>query len=269
MRNAAPAWTCLLYHNVVPNKPELSGGPDWFSVSARAFDQQLDRIIQRDFLGCSIAEAMRRDGKPRIAITFDDGDAGQYQRAFPALAEREMTATFFIVTEWVGQPGYVSWDELRTMKDAGMSIQSHTCTHPLLTELPPERVAEELIRSKERLDRELGQDTDMIALPGGFFPRGSYRALAREAGYRVVATSNWGRNLYRSNPTGGASLVRRCTIKGAPGMDWFDRVLDGDPWVAARYILKEKVLEGFKTVLGPSRYLRWRARFLDRVGQVG
>ena len=265
--NRVTEWICLEYHNVVPTTPALSGSPDYFSVSTAAFNQQLDRIRQRGLLGCSIAAAMRSDGRPRLAISFDDGDAGQYERAFPALVARGMTATFFIVTGWVGRPAYVTWNQLREMRDAGMSIQSHTHTHAPLTELSPERVAEELRRSREEIDRELDQQTDTIAFPGGFFPSGAYREQVRDAGYRVMATSNWGRN-GGHEPADGVFVVRRCTVHGAPSLEWFDRVVDRDRWLAWRHGAKEMLLNGFKAALGPGRYVRWRSRFLDGVGKV-
>jgi len=48
---------------------------------------------------------------------------------------------------------------LREVADLGISVQSHTRTHPFLSELGSAALREELLRSKERLDRELRQET--------------------------------------------------------------------------------------------------------------
>src|SRR5688572_6152682 len=103
-----PPWVCLIYHDVTPDAP-TSDASAYFSVSARSFARQLELIQSLNLRGCSIADAMERPHNA-VAISFDDGDLGQAVRAFPALAARSMTATFFVTTSWVGTSGYASWD---------------------------------------------------------------------------------------------------------------------------------------------------------------
>ncbi len=254
-------WVCLLYHDVSESRPGLSGGKQHFSVSLRAFESELELIRSQQLGGYSIADVLRRH-EAKVAISFDDGDLGQYTRAFPALARRGMTATFFITTSWVGTTGYASWPQLREMKAAGMSIQSHTHTHPFLSELPAERLREELRRSKQALDDALGQDTDTLAFPGGDSPARALRPLLAEVGYRVIATSRWGINHW-ADTGAAASWVRRCTVRDDPDAAWFERVIRGDPLVGGTRIVRESLLHRLRVTLGPTRYARWRSRFFS------
>jgi peptidoglycan/xylan/chitin deacetylase (PgdA/CDA1 family) len=227
------------------------------------FAGQLDLLRRSGFEACSLAQAMTHPGR-RVAITFDDGVRSDYEHAFPALAERQMAATFFVVTDRVGSPGCVTWPELREMHAAGMAIQSHTRTHPFLSELGRAALRDELERAKATLDDALGQDTDQLALPGGDAPRRRFRGMIAEAGYRTVATSRWGHN----GPDQGRMprLIRRCTVSPEADEKYFRRLLAGDRIIGIRRRARETVLARVRAALGPSRYTAWRRRFLDAAG---
>lgn len=262
------AWVCLLYHDVLDELPPLNGGPEWFAVSTRAFGEQLDVVRSAGYHGCSLAEALSdRTGRKRVAFSFDDGTAGHYWRAFRALVARDMTATFFITTAWVGRAGHVTWEQLREMKVAGMSIQSHTHTHPILSELGARELKDELERSKGELDAALEQDTDTIALPQGDRPRSRLRYLFAETGYRVIATSHWGVNRATRLEDGEPLRIHRCTVKGEPPLSYYRRVLAGDRRVGLRRWARERSLGGIRALLGTSRYLTVRRHVLDVIGR--
>ena len=172
-----------------------------------------------------------------------------------------MTATFYVTTDWVGTPGFVTWDHLWEMKAAGMSIQSHTCTHPFLSEQSAGNLLVELQESKRMIDRELDQDTSEIAFPGGDAPARGLRYVIGVAGYRVSVGTRWGNN--RDGRMSG--FIRRCTVRGELDADWANRVVSGDPWLAASWLMKEATLRRLRSTLGASRYARWRRKFLDVV----
>ena len=51
----------------------------------------------------------------------------------PLLEARGMRAVVFVVTNDIGQPDYLTWDELRDMSRRGIEIGSHTANHQPLT----------------------------------------------------------------------------------------------------------------------------------------
>jgi len=251
-------WVCLMYHEVLEGEPSPGAG-GYFAVSRATFARHLDLIRAAGLSGCTLTQAIDGAAGARVAITCDDGTAGHALHALPELAARGMAATFFVVTGWVGRPGYATWEQLRAMRGAGMEIGSHTRTHPFLSEVPAEELERELRGSREEIDAALGQHTVALALPGGDAPRRAVRPLLAGAGYTVIATSRWGTNASGRPET--PVWIRRSTVP-APVGD-FQRVLAGDPGLAVRRRTRESVLGAIRGMLGPSRYARWRRRFLD------
>jgi len=231
------------------------------------FERMLDVIRDEGYVGCALADALRSPSPRRVAITFDDGTWGQFAYAAPALRARGMTATIYVTTDWVGRPGYMSWDDLRQIADQGISIQSHTRSHPFLSELDATRLRAELEESKAALDRELRQDTSEIALPGGDAPGRSLRHLIGDAGYRVVATSRWGMNQGVDSSDRSPRWIRRCTVRGDITREMACRFIAGDRWLALARRPREAALGGIRSGLGPTRYARWRRRLLDFVSR--
>lgn len=252
------AWTCLMYHDVLCSGRDESAHLPAFGVHSGTFRQHLGWLADSGLRGCTVGEAMAAGG-PRVAVTLDDGTCDHFENAFPILRDFGMSATFYVVVGAVGRPGYASWDQLRAMRDGGMSIQSHSMTHPFLSELSPDQLWHELAESRRELNERLGQDTTEIALPGGDADRRVFH-LIRDAGYRVVATSRWGRN--RAASHADVVRVRRCTIRGQPSRAWFTNLVNGHPLLYARQRSREVVLGGLRRALGPSRYARLRRRAL-------
>jgi len=250
-----------MYHDVSQAPVGVTGGSAYFSVSEAGFARQLSVLQEAGLRGCSLADALRDDASHGVAITFDDGDLGQATRAFPALAARGMTATFFVTTSWVGKPGYAAWSQLSEMRAAGMAIESHTHTHPFLSELTGDALRDELRRSRDLLNERLGQETSMLALPGGDAPRRELRDMIIEEGYAVVATSRWGVN--RAATAGRPLYVRRCTIRGEPSDASFLAIARGDRWLTFKKRTRERILATLRSSVGPTRYTRWRRAVLN------
>lgn len=256
-------WVCLMYHDILPEVGRRGGGPERFTATTSSFEAMLDTIAAEGYRGCTLTEALERPEERRVAITFDDGNIGQFEHGARLLKEREMTATFFVTTDWVGQPGFVSWDGLRAWKGAGMSIQSHTKSHPHLSTVTRARLSDELVASKAVLDEELEQNTTVLALPGGDRPRRAWYPAFEEAGYSVVASSRWGRNAEPSRPGKPRGWIHRCTAPTFTDPVLNRRIVRGDPVLAWKNASREAALNGARSLLGADRYRRWRRRALD------
>ena len=70
-----------------------------------------------------------------VIITFDDGWEDQFGYALPGLEKYHYSATFFVVTNFVGSPGFLSWSQLRRLLAEGMEIGSHSRSHPHLDKI--------------------------------------------------------------------------------------------------------------------------------------
>lgn len=61
----------------------------------------------------------------------------------------------------------VSWDQVREMHQNGIEFGGHTMNHPILTRIPLERAREEIVSSKARVEKELGEETVAFAYTNG------------------------------------------------------------------------------------------------------
>jgi peptidoglycan/xylan/chitin deacetylase (PgdA/CDA1 family) len=81
----------------------------------------------------------------------------------------------------------LSWEMLATMRDAGMTIGSHSKTHAFLTNESRERTNEEISESRRVLRQRLGTDVRCFAYPGGVFNKSVVESVDA-AGYRYAFT---------------------------------------------------------------------------------
>jgi peptidoglycan/xylan/chitin deacetylase (PgdA/CDA1 family) len=125
-----------------------------------------------------------------VALTFDDGYLSHYHIA-KYLYEEGIKATFFVVTHlknFEGKPLLTIYPELlQEMNDMGHEIGSHSCTHPILTELPPWRLEHELVESKNWLEKTLKRPIKGFAYPGGFYNKNVVLAVAKYYEYARLA----------------------------------------------------------------------------------
>ncbi len=128
-----------------------------------------------------------------VAITFDDGYEDNYLEALPIMEKYGMRATVFVIVANVGQPGYLSWDELRDMQTRGMGIGSHTLSHTALPEVTITERQREVIDSKAILEQELGRPVDFLSYPYGKFDQATIGVL-RQANYRGACSGVPGLN---------------------------------------------------------------------------
>ena len=89
----------------------------------------------------------------------------------------------------------LTWDEVRDMHALGMTIGSHTLTHPNLPSAGLAAARHELAASKARLEEEISAPVTMFSYPNGGAERYITRELqqaVRQAGYAAAATSRNG-----------------------------------------------------------------------------
>lgn len=84
-------------------------------------------------------------------------------------------------------PAFMSWDQVREMRDHGFSFGSHTNSHVHLTRVSRDAAREEIRSSKERLEAALGGIVDTFCYPAGRHDP-VLAELVRQAGYRVAVT---------------------------------------------------------------------------------
>ena len=111
-------YNTVVLHRVVRNQTET-----FIDISLDTFRHILSRSMALGKL-VSIDEAIEfsEDSKRSICLTFDDGFSSDYQLVLPELKKLQAAATFFIVTDWLETPGYLTRQQVRDLSDAGMQI---------------------------------------------------------------------------------------------------------------------------------------------------
>lgn len=122
-----------------------------------------------------------------VGITIDDAYKSVFTNAWPRLKKAGYPATLFVATDSIdqGSPAYMTWDEIREVKDGGWTIGSQTASHPHLPEITLERVKLELDRAAQRLDDETGERPTLLAYPYGEYGLDIQRIVA-ERGYAAA-----------------------------------------------------------------------------------
>ncbi|MEK7594184.1 MAG: polysaccharide deacetylase family protein [Patescibacteria group bacterium] len=105
--------------------------------------------------------------EPLISITFDDGWETDYSVAAPLLMKDGIRSTHYIVTGLLGDPAYMSLDQVKALKGSGQQVACHTVTHPDLTKIDATQLNNELEGCRKFfLQEDLG-DTKDFAAPYG------------------------------------------------------------------------------------------------------
>lgn len=192
-----PKIVVLMYHNIVFGRTGGEYNRDLYNFEHDlVFLRNRTQIIGIDELPDIQAGRKKLDTDASI-ITFDDGDLSIYAIVFPLLKKYDIKAAFFVITDFVGTVGYVSWDQLREMSDYRnargeqlFTIGSHSLDHRRFDELSADQIARELSESKTAIETRIGARVRFFALPfGAGADRREIVDTAKKAGYRGIRTS--------------------------------------------------------------------------------
>ena len=87
-----------------------------------------------------------------ISFTFDNGHRSVLTQAYPILEEQGMKGVVYATTSFIGNEGYLSWEELKTLQEQGWEIGSHTLNNPDLTKISQTKVKNQLSSSKNKIE---------------------------------------------------------------------------------------------------------------------
>ncbi len=111
----------LSYHNVAPDGSEPAGDTS-LHLPLRSFLDQVERLTRsHSVVGLDelLEGGATAEDKPLAAITFDDAYRGALELAVPALAERGVPTTIFVVPGLLGARAFW-WDALASPDGAGL-----------------------------------------------------------------------------------------------------------------------------------------------------
>jgi peptidoglycan/xylan/chitin deacetylase (PgdA/CDA1 family) len=252
-----PRIPILMYHSV---REGTEGRHPYYetNTSPRVFAQHMKFLHENGYRALSLDEAVQLlagngSSQKTVVITFDDGFADFYSHAFPILSEHGFTATVFLVTGLLKTQTAcfkgkkcLNLSEVRELHSQGISIGSHTITHPELKLLEQDEVENELSGSKKSLQDALGAPVKSFAYPFAFpeADRGFVSRLAdllNKCGYENGVTTILG----TSHPGANRWFLPRLPINSQDDLRVLRAKLDGAyDWLhGPQYLVK--TIKGF------------------------
>ncbi|WP_291561312.1 MULTISPECIES: polysaccharide deacetylase family protein [unclassified Clostridium] len=126
-----------------------------------------------------------------VVITFDDGYIDNYTNAMPIINEFDFDTTIFMVSDFVGNPNFLTESQLKELEKNKINVESHTANHLDLAKLPKEKQREELQQSKDSLNNLLDEKIEYVAYPYGSY-NDDTKNITREIGYKMGFSTDSG-----------------------------------------------------------------------------
>lgn len=203
---APEGFPVLEYHMVTSRDVTITDSNAYaYNVPPEDFREQLDYLQEQGYTTISMLEYMKaRKGKAElpekpIILTFDDGYMDNYAEMLPILEEHGMKATVYMITNHIGTPGYLGWEELRAMQERGVEIGSHTANHLPLTTLSPEEREEEVYLSKLLMEWNGIRTVFSFSYPNGAYDE-TMPGLLQKNEYLTAVTGDAGLNTVETDP---------------------------------------------------------------------
>jgi peptidoglycan/xylan/chitin deacetylase (PgdA/CDA1 family) len=249
----------LMYHELeLPGRAlcQSEAGYVRYILSAEEFADQMDQMSALGLRGVSLSDALKFS-EPSVGITFDDGCETDLLSAAPILKNHNFGATFFVVSGFVGKPGYLSQLQVRELATLGFEIGCHSMTHPYLPDLDDAGLHHEIADAKTVLEQIIGKSVKHFSCPGGRYDSRAIR-VAKDAGFVTVSTSVPSANTAR---TDRFSLGRVAITRGIKSSK-FQQLCRGESlW---RLNVQGGIRNGIKRLLGNAVYDRLRSSLLNK-----
>lgn len=196
-------------------------------------------------------------GQHYAAVTFDDGFDCVVENALPELIKRNIPATLFIPSGYLGQrPGWIenqnnnnysepvmTIQRLQSFNTALIKIGSHSVHHRSLTQLQEEEALKELADSKKHLESLL-----KIKITSFSFPYGAYNdttlKLAEHTGYAHVFCS-W--PIFPPSKINGFLIGRTPASPDDTALEFRLKLMGAYQWLPIGITMKRHLLKVLKS----------------------
>jgi peptidoglycan/xylan/chitin deacetylase (PgdA/CDA1 family) len=204
------------------------------STPMSMFKKQMNYLKSNDYNFVSLDEVIAhlKDGRPfpekSVLITIDDGYESTYTHAYPYLKKEDIPWVLYVYTEAIekGYPSSLSWDQIRTMAENGVSIENHTYSHghPISpTFRQGNWIEREIIGPHKLIEQKTGQAIRTFAIPYGEYDTELVSVL--EEKYDVI----WGIDPGVVDPSSPSTILPRFGVNKSTGWEEFKKKLNRLP----------------------------------------
>ena len=210
----------LTYHYIRVNADRNDRMGFALSVTPADFAAQMDWLAQNGYhpittedLYAYLQGARGLPSKP-VILTFDDGYADFFTTALPILISHDFRAEEYVVSSFVGQPGYMTAAQVREADRSGIEIGSHTVSHANLAASSTGASWAQITQSKAFLEQLIGHPIVSFCYPSGKFSSAVASQVAA-AGYHDATTTRFG----YSHTMGDRYVWTRLRVSGGEPLD--------------------------------------------------
>lgn len=183
----------LLYHRFGPTVA------DGMTITTPVFASQMQYLHANGYKVIPLRQLVQwyqgkgaAPGPKSVVIVEDDAHKSVYSDMLPIIRKYRYPVTIFVYPSAISNAKYaMTWEQLRELKKTGLfDIQSHTYWHPNFKrekrKLAPaaydKLVMEQLVKSRRKLEQEVGGPVDLLAWPFGIYDDHLLQK-AKEAGF--------------------------------------------------------------------------------------
>ena len=176
--------------------------PFWLTIA------QFETLVPKLIRACNLADR-------ELVITFDDGNISDLNIATPALQKNGVKALFFVCCNFSERTGYLNFEQMAQLQNAGMAIGSHGNNHVDWRRCSDIDLEAEIHGAFSELNRRLGNQIEAIAIPFGSYDRRVVKLLKQSTAKSIFSSD-------RDVPNKSDLLTPRFTVT----WDWDDEKID-------------------------------------------
>ncbi len=167
--NVKNSATVFMYHKFGVSKyPSTSVTINQLEDHIKEFTTNNYNIVSLDF----IVDTIINDGdlpNNTIGISVDDADKSFFEVGWPLFKKNNIPVTLFVTTGTIANnnKSYLNWNQIRKLKEEGVTIGAHSHTHAHMPDISIEDVKNEIELSNKIFLKELGEIPTLFAFPYG------------------------------------------------------------------------------------------------------
>jgi hypothetical protein len=163
-----------------------------------------------------------------LSLTFDDGSVNQFKIELPILKEKELPATYYVITDLVDS---LIKNIILNNLSKNIEIGSHTKSHPDLIKIGNEAAKKELVDSKSFLQNNFGLNEGLtMSYPWGIYDK-SVEELVKENYIAARSTAEGENSLYKLDRYGLLTHGFDQNTDISKANSWVDNAIQNHLWL--------------------------------------
>lgn len=193
------------------------------------FYEQMKFLASNDYqtiLFSELSADMKKNPKDkRILITFDDGFASNYYKAFPIIKELKIKINIFLTYNFINSDNYLSSDQIQEMQESGLvEFGYHTNTHcdcRLITD--NDMFEKEIVEGLKSTEIIVKKKITEFCYPYGYYNKDIIQMISKHNLFKHQFLSNYIKPL----PIGDCVVCGRIGIDNNWDIDTFEKTIKG------------------------------------------